>query len=390
MKTAPAIPIPASIPVPPTAEGLPAPPGAAHPRADAFTLIEMVGVLVIITILAAILLPSLIKSLDRAALAAESEALRDMASGLVNLVSTEHRIPGTNTVFTDLATELGWLYSETATNARNNQRVVMVDPALRLGVGAGATLPYVQNYRGSTNPTSARVLILSSLGAPLPAIVYNPGASASSVFNLLWNSADQTTPTGWTASWGGDFDDLVIQRVNFDPLFVQLTLNKSPTNALPLYAVDGAAAVRLTNSPYSAYFLVGSRLDLFDTTTNLQTRQVLQDALAVTNRTPFLLPPAFVFESGVWRGRLFMTTAAQRRTGVDLQAAYAAFMAATANPNAKPTGTPVTQAQVTTDMHKFMSNYMYWSTNSFSAASKTGVTNAMTALTADSKNYLGK
>jgi hypothetical protein len=97
-----------------------------------------------------------------------------------------------------------------------------------------------------------------------------------------------------------------------------------------------------------------------------------------------------VFENEVWRGRLFMSSAAQVRTGTDLQAAYAVFMASTKNPNAKPTGSPVTQAQVTTDMYKFMSNYMRWSTNSFSTSTKTAVTNSLTALTSDSKNYLGK
>jgi prepilin-type N-terminal cleavage/methylation domain-containing protein len=364
--------------------------GGAGGVGRGFTLVEMVGVLVIIVILAAAVLPSLIKSLDRAALAYEGEALRDMAGALQRIAVTRHRIPGTNTAFAELATELGWLLSETATNNRANGRVFMVDPALRIGPGTGATLPYTQDFRGSTNPVSARVLLLGSIGSPLPAIMYNPGSSASTVFNLLWNAADGVTPTGWTTSWGGDFDDMVIQRLNLDPLFVQLFLNKSPTSALPLYAVDEGVRARVTNAPFAAYFLLGTRLDLFDTVTNLQTRQILQDAYGVTNRTPFVLPPSFVFESGIWRGRLFLTSAAQRRTGTDLQAAYAVFMAAAANPNAKPTGTPVTQAQVTTDMFKFMSNYMYWSTNSFSSGTKTGVTNALTALVSDSKNYLGK
>ena len=365
-------------------------PHCAPARNPAFTLVEMIGVLVVLMILAAAILPGLIKAIDRAALAQEGQALGRMAGALQNLAMTDHRLPGTNTLFADLAAELGWLVSEAAANPRGNPRVFMVDPALRVGPGAGATLPFVQDYRGSTNPASPRAMIISSLGDALPSAILSPGASASSIFNLLWNAADQTMPTGWTTSWGGDFNDMVIQRVNFGPLFVQVSLNKVPSTAFPVYGVDAGTPARLTNSPTSAYYLVGTRLDLYDTVTNLQTRQVIQDTLALTNRTPFLLPPSFVFESGVWRGRLFMSSAAQRRTGTDLQAAYAALMAATANPFAKPTGSPVTQAQVTTDMQKFMSNYVYWSTNSFSSSKKTGVTNALTALISDSKNYLGK
>jgi type II secretory pathway pseudopilin PulG len=228
-----------------------------RPRCQAFTLVEMIGVLVVIVILAAAVLPSLLKAIDRAVLSREAENLRDMAGALQTLAMTEHRIPGTNTVFADLAAELGWLVSETRTNSRGNERVFLVDPTLRLGPGAGATLPYTQDYRGSTNPANPRVMILSSLGDALPNIVFNPGSYAGTVFNLLWNSADQTKPASWTTSWGGDFDDMVIQRVNFEPLFVQLVLNKSPSTAIPLYAVDEGVRARVTSNPFDVVFSAG-------------------------------------------------------------------------------------------------------------------------------------
>jgi type II secretory pathway pseudopilin PulG len=352
----------------------------------AFTMIEMLGVLIIVMILTLALLPSLIKQADLAARNLERGNLQRIAAALQNKAVTDHEIPGTNTFFQDIGDAMGWMPRDVATNTRGNARVVLVNPALRIGTNSTRTLPFVQTNLGSIRPVSPRVMICSSLGAPLPAVFTNAGSSAQAVFDLLWNAPDEVAPTGWT--YGGDFTDIRIQRVNLDPLFVQVILNDSTLTAR--YSIDKGPAVPLPYSPFTNYFLLGTVLGLYDSTGASQLRQVIQDTTLLTNTAATFASPSFVYEGGVWRGKLFVTAAAHRATGADLRAAYSLFMAATANPGAKPTIGPVTQAQVTTDMLLYMSNYVYWATNGFATTRKAGLTSAQSALSADTKNYVGK
>jgi hypothetical protein len=117
---------------------------------------------------------------------------------------------------------------------------------------------------------------------------------------------------------------------------------------------------------------------------------VLQDCAVFTNATPFFRPPSFSYEHGVWRGRMFMTSTAEKQTGTELQAAHTTFLAATANPIAGPAGGAVTQTQVAADMVAFMSNYVVWANSSWDLAVKAVVTNSLSAMATSSKYYLGR
>ena len=185
------------------------------------------------------------------------------------------------------------------------------------------------------------------------------------MFEQIWNSADRVAPTGWTN--GGVWEDIVIERLNLGLLFTQVILNNSPatltpTSTLGRYSLDNTnSSVFLPSVPFSAYFLKGTALGLHSSVGALQVLQVLQDCPQLTNGAPYFISPSFVYEKGLWRGKLFMApNSGMVRCGADLQAAYEVFMAGAPNVY-KYSG--VNQDSVTWSMYLFMSNYVNWASS---------------------------
>src|SRR4051812_49216590 len=68
-----------------------------------FTAIEMIGVLAVIAMLAAAIMPNVIRKVDRAALVRETSDLSTMANGLVQSIRREKTIPATNAIAQTIA-----------------------------------------------------------------------------------------------------------------------------------------------------------------------------------------------------------------------------------------------------------------------------------------------
>src|SRR5262245_2002848 len=66
--------------------------------ARAFTIIELSGVLAILALMAAAVIPNVLRRIDRAAWEREKSDLSAMADGLVKSVLIEKRIPATNQI----------------------------------------------------------------------------------------------------------------------------------------------------------------------------------------------------------------------------------------------------------------------------------------------------
>lgn len=355
-------------------------------RQRAFSLLEITGVLGVLTILASLALPSLLQQLGELARRQESERLSQIGQGLREYILRTRQVPATSTLASNVAEVLGWPARWVQETAAGQPRVFFYDPQLQIGTTTASTLPYVQTTSGAAAVSGARFLIVATLGAPLPGVIGNPGNDAVRVFNLLWDAPDGTQPAGWT--WGGEWRDILIQRVNLRPLFTQVVLNNQ-SYRFGRYSVDNTnAPVALTNSSFTAFFLGRTQLGLHgDGTGPLQSVQVVPSAEAAGRDPAYAWYPSYVYERGIWRGRLFMEPPVPRRSGNDLQAAYEIFMSGP--PNVYKVGS-VTQSSVTWAMYNFMSNYVVWATSGFSAETRVNVVLWQSSMAAQVRTYCNK
>jgi type II secretory pathway pseudopilin PulG len=355
------------------------PPGGRAPRREAAgALVWVMAMLATLSILAAVLMPNQIRSLSETDREREAQALQRLKEGLREYILNTRSVPAASTVFTNLADTLGWEIGMTRTNHRGNPRVYLVDPNFRMGTTTANNLPFVQGVYGITNTSNLRLALVSSVGEPLPAILTNPGTNAALVFSMLWHAPEGAEPPGWT--WGGNWADIRVARLDLEPLLTRIRLINSTNNAAGVVGRFSVGdfetvknpqnAVGLPSSDFSALYFVRSTLGLYTHDNSLQTVQVLQDVPLATNGPPYLLMPTFVYEDGVWRGRFYKGTQAQKHNGDDLQAAYEIFMSGPAN--VYKVGS-VTQTTLTTRMWEYMSNYVRWTELGFSSSFKSSV-----------------
>lgn len=366
--------------------GRPAVRGFPPRRLRAFSLLEITGVLGVLTILASLALPSLLQQLGELARRQESERLSQIGQGLREYILRTRQVPATTTLASNVAKVLGWPVRWVQETAAGQPRVFFYDPQLQIGTTTASTLPYVQTTSGAAAVSGARFLIVSTLGAPLPGVVGNPGNDAVRVFNLLWDAPDGTQPPGWT--WGGEWRHILVRRVNLQPLFTRVVLNNNHSR-FGRYSVDNTnAPVALTTNSFTAFFLGRTQLGLHgDGTGPLQSVQVVPSAEAAGRDPTYAWYPSYVYERGIWRGRLFMEPPVPRRSGNDLQAAYEIFMSGP--PNVYKVGS-VTQSSVTWAMYNFMSYYVVWANNGFRAEDKVNVTLWQSSMAAQVSTYCNK
>src|SRR5580765_4859035 len=108
----------------------------------AFTLIELIGVLAVLAILAAVLVPALIRQMDKLAGDQESAALKSFGDALQQSIMrltpahpTNHYIPSHTDWASTVATELGVDVVNVTTNSRRQPRFFLIDPNLNINGG---------------------------------------------------------------------------------------------------------------------------------------------------------------------------------------------------------------------------------------------------------------
>jgi len=230
---------------------------SAAPRG--FTLIELIGVLAIIAIMASMLAPNMLRSIDRAAVRAEGETLARLGDQFERYVRERVRLdPATPATW--LPTQANWAtavatYSDLATTdlTANKRRINRVFA-----------------YDTSSSP-APRALILSSMrtGLNLPS-----AATVSSNFQTIWQTPDDLVPS--TLNWAGwsavanSGDHLVIERINLQLAYVEegrtftVALNNTTASAAS-YRRNGGSAVALP-TPGSITLTQqrsGDRIDLY-------------------------------------------------------------------------------------------------------------------------------
>ena len=212
---------------------------AATQLRNGFTLIEMIGVLAIIGVLATLMAPNAIRAIDRAAVKAEAATLATLAHSLKSYLAENAALPANASWTTALATYTDLNASSLATNKRQVARVLIYDPA---------SVP------------APRALFLSGLrgGLTLPS---SSNINTAARFAALWDTPDGEIPptSSWSAwsTWNavsGSADYLLIERVNLKPIYLDelrpssVALNN--TTATPTsYEVYNRAGTKLAQSP---------------------------------------------------------------------------------------------------------------------------------------------
>jgi prepilin-type N-terminal cleavage/methylation domain-containing protein len=254
---------------------------------SAFTLIEFIGVLAILAIVAGIFATSLVGRLKRASRESEATSVSTMTDALRTRILRTQFIPALADIPQAIAEEISVPVSKVEASLAGFPRVFLIDPALQIGspTGGTRTLPFQQTVRGSIQPFSPRFMLVSSLSSPLP--ITSP--VSSSTFTSLWGNAASTIPSDWT-TWKGESDDLRIGRIDFRSLFHRVVFNNLDPANVATYSISSP-----TNSlsipvrqRFQTFFLATSALNLHFANGAVQTREFIR------------ADTSYIFENGRW------------------------------------------------------------------------------------------
>ena len=341
---------------------------ARGPGQAGYSLIEICGVLLIMALLAAALIPSVIRQLDEAARTKEATDSSAIAAGLRSAILRNQFIPDHTTWASFVAEELAQAAGNVSTNQRGFARALLINPNLSLPRSGALGLPYTQGSAGISQPTNATVILLGSTRGALPLA---SGVPSAADFTALWNTPKGQKPT--TATWNSytsPGDDLQIQRINLETLFSRLILSNPTTNTPPSFNITTNSLITLTTNltPWLRYYLAGTVFGLYDTNTSLVGREVLQED---TYR---------IFDGVSWRDSLREGTRASSEGSRTLTEVFMNSPAPTPTP--KWYGTPAGQATL---YQAFMVSYTSWANQnpcfSYGGAGNSGFAAEMTMLT---------
>jgi prepilin-type N-terminal cleavage/methylation domain-containing protein len=199
-----------------------------------FTLLELIGVLAVIAILAAVITPNVIKQIQTSRQDAEEEALSLLADGLKNFVLENRIIPlsgyGSGTWSANIASQTDLPEKKVYQNDLNCSRRYWFDPSTNLNGLSTGSASYNQNTVSAANlssyttgstaapPVNPRAMIISDM-TPGCTNNINGVSNTSANFTAVWNQANSATDPlveGKT---------LKIERINFSQLFKTVTLH---------------------------------------------------------------------------------------------------------------------------------------------------------------------
>lgn len=301
----------------------------------------MIGVLAVMSILLAMIIPAFIKKYNIAAATNEAQTLKTMAESLKLHIKRNWTIPSETNWADVIAAQMGWERGAVLTNERRLARAFVIDPLLRIGPTTNSVLPYVQTVQGSIKPISPRLMIISSLSEPLP--ISSGVMSSSNDFNIIWNTPEDTIPAIWN-TWKGKGELLRIQRINLSPLFKRVRLEKSLSDGVPYYGigtnydVTGVSKAQMLVNLLTNYYIEGSILYLYNTNNVLNVRHLIETDVN------------FYFANNRWGLQPLISEIIR---GEEFQAMSELFMSAPLNANAKNGATPTLVVNA-------ISNYLYF------------------------------
>ncbi|MBI3871423.1 MAG: type II secretion system protein [Verrucomicrobia bacterium] len=262
---------------------------------EAFSLIEMVGVLAVISVLVAVVGPNFIRKIVDNVSIKEGKSLETLAQGLRQSLRNTQTIPGGVTWSASVATATGLnpaevLYAD-PNNPATSQRIMVIDP--RFSPSTGADPVFTPTSAGALAPTNARVMLVSStkrgLALPIAGGKAANTAANCALFDNVWNWTlnpfTKLPPTGWPAAWDGQGEHLHVQRVNLADEFYRVTVSNSnfPTN-IPFGKFNLASTYPfdVTNA-VDSYYVRGTTIRLYRHDTPYVSVPVNPDELCISH-----------------------------------------------------------------------------------------------------------
>jgi prepilin-type N-terminal cleavage/methylation domain-containing protein len=225
-----------------------------------FTLIEMIGVLAIIAIIASAIVPNIAREVTRAIADAEDMELRSLEDAFLQYISESKSISGvaTGQWNVDIAPYLSIPSAKIVTNKGSGTRRLIVRPTNGLGA-----FPYSQATRflagvtpqgtlPTAAPLQARFLFVSNLSGNAPV------TNLTDVqFDAVWDQTG-TIPAGFTEN-----EKLRLNRIGLVKNFYPVTISCSGIASTPRWSLDAAAAKSLNVGTFTVYLLQGTRINMF-------------------------------------------------------------------------------------------------------------------------------
>ena len=312
-----------------------------------FSLLEMIGVLTIIAVIAAALFPVLVRRIDMATKKQESANLLVVSNALASYTLHNGAVPSVAQWTNSVAAWSAMPAASTVANARRYTRFYFTESLASPAANGVAS-----------RPTNQRAIVLSTLGGSAIDASSLPdprgGALSPSEFEYLWATQDGSRPPGGMfSSLNVNGDDFLVQRIDYGPLFHRLTLVNRDTNGAS-FKIDQGSANYLVNTPSTpnvwsqAYYIDGALLTLGDAAGGPMAQMLLTRDIG------------FVFEGGFWRDQI-MGTASTSSLQDDFAAKAQVFLESPWNGNAsKGGGNTSDQQTVLTAMYSFMYTYTLW------------------------------
>ena len=221
-----------------------------------FTIMELIGAMAIIAILAAVLAPSVTDGIDRAYAAQEEGNVRTLMDALEQHVLQNKQIPRETVAdwTTAIAAYADLARDDVEFNPRGYRRRLYIDP--QFFSSSEAVFPgYAQTAGLSSRPFSARLMLVSDLTRNAP----NPPRTAAE-FGAIW---DQTNVAAVVEG-----SKVKIERLNLSGHFHRLLLTNSHSQQ-PAYALESGSSVPVpaafggVDGTLTRYVLKNSRLSVF-------------------------------------------------------------------------------------------------------------------------------
>lgn len=218
-----------------------------------FTLIEMIGVLAIISTLAAVLVPNVVRTVDEAVMEAEGRDLTTLADALESYTSAQKSIPNAAGWVAALAAVTSMSSNKVNLNERGFRRGYYVDPRFFTAT-ATAFAGYTQANGLAAAPFSPRVMMVSDLTRNAPAV-----PTTAAAFNAIWDQSAGATVVEGTR--------VRVQRIHLGSWFLPVLLTNQFTSAAA-YRIDAGGAVSLPavgaggGTGVTRYLLKGTQVSL--------------------------------------------------------------------------------------------------------------------------------